>query len=364
MVYMPAAMSLLTPTEAHAFQSFLTSMDHSDSFIPPEWNKYGIVNDAAIKQTAGKESLTKATKDLMSLDAIKWSNPPRQSQSPYDESSSHSLFHNIPSSQHTQHLISPLKPQNQPLLYAHHRPHSPSISITPLSTVSAPSPPHPDDVPSSSSSPASVPMSASPPTPFEYYPPQPSASKRPSQDESHRTSNKRFRHSSSQPTTTPPPKPALLSASQKKANHIQSEQKRRANIRKGYEALCETVPALREAIRLEEEANGTAAGNGDKKASTGSRGKKKAKGKLLSDDGEKIDGRAGPRSENVVLQKTIDYIEELLTDRTELLARLNAARNSLARGHPLLNIPGRESLWEQEWTGGEGAEEDDDDDDE
>ena len=48
-------------------------------------------------------------------------------------------------------------------------------------------------------------------------------------------------------------KPALLSPSQKRANHIQSEQKRRANIRKGYEALCEVVPALRDAIRAEEE---------------------------------------------------------------------------------------------------------------
>ena len=49
-------------------------------------------------------------------------------------------------------------------------------------------------------------------------------------------------------------RPSLLSPSQKRANHIQSEQKRRANIRKGYEALCEAVPALREAIKLEEEA--------------------------------------------------------------------------------------------------------------
>lgn len=49
-------------------------------------------------------------------------------------------------------------------------------------------------------------------------------------------------------------KPALLSPSQKRANHIQSEQKRRANIRRGYEALCDAVPALREAIKAEEEA--------------------------------------------------------------------------------------------------------------
>lgn len=52
---------------------------------------------------------------------------------------------------------------------------------------------------------------------------------------------------------------ALLSPSQKRANHIQSEQKRRANIRRGYEALCEVVPSLREAIRAEEE-GGAAAG--------------------------------------------------------------------------------------------------------
>jgi hypothetical protein len=59
-------------------------------------------------------------------------------------------------------------------------------------------------------------------------------------------------------------KPALLSPSQKRANHIQSEQKRRANIRKGYEALTEAVPALREAIRAEEEkgALGTSVSSG------------------------------------------------------------------------------------------------------
>ena len=298
MVYVP--MSLLTPTESRAFQSFLTSMDYSDSFIAPEWNMYGDVNDAAIQQTAGKELLTKATKDLMSLDAVKWGNR----QSPYEETSPHSLFHNNSVSPHT-YLFSSLKQQShnhsQPALQ-HHRPHSPSSSIAPLRTVSAPSPPHADDVPSSSSSPASIPLSASPPTPFDYYPSLPLASKRPSQqDESHFTSNKRHRPSLAS-SSAPPPKPALLSPSQKKANHIQSEQKRRANIRRGYEALCDSVPALREAIRLEEEAGSSGSGNGQ--AAAGSKGKKKSRGKLLNDDGEKVDGRAGPRSENVVLQKS------------------------------------------------------------
>lgn len=140
----------------------------------------------------------------------------------------------------------------------------------------------------------------------------------------------------------------LLSTSQKKANHIQSEQKRRANIRRGYEALCEIVPALRDAIRAEEEvarldetdlsplgptddANGEWVGEGEREGSeitagtgagTGSTGgassaaaaslqaaRKKARGKAVAaafgaEEGEKVDGRAGPRSEAVVLQKS------------------------------------------------------------
>jgi hypothetical protein len=109
------------------------------------------------------------------------------------------------------------------------------------------------------------------------------------------------------------PKQTLLSPSQKKANHIQSEQKRRANIRRGYEALCETVPALREAIREEEEAeaearvNGEVNGKGKAVAAKGKRGKKgKGGGGEGEEKGEKdkIDGRAGPRSENVVLSKS------------------------------------------------------------
>jgi hypothetical protein len=302
MVYVPA-MSLLTPTESLAFQTFLTSVDYSDSFIAPEWTLYGDINDAAIQQTAGKESLAKATKDLMSLDSVKWANPPRPSLSPYEESPSHSL--NLPASQHFFPFIKhpQSQHQNQP---AHRRPRSPAISISPLRTLSAPSPPHADDVPSSSSSPLSIPMSVSPPTPLDYYPPQPLVTKRPSQDETHHISNKRPRpsHASlSQSTSAPPAKPALLSASQKKANHIQSEQKRRANIRRGYEALCDAVPALREAIRQEEEASGD--GDGSGKTAAGSKGKKKSRSKMHSDDGDKIDGRAGPRSENIVLQKSM-----------------------------------------------------------
>ena len=120
-----------------------------------------------------------------------------------------------------------------------------------------------------------------------------------------------------------PSKPNLLSVSQKKANHIQSEQKRRANIRRGYAALCETVPALREAIREEEEAekkavdpnitavNGISVGAEVKTSSAGKKKRSKkgtvVDGKDLEDrDKEKVDGRAGPMSENMVLSKSMN----------------------------------------------------------
>ncbi|OCH94392.1 hypothetical protein OBBRIDRAFT_714408, partial [Obba rivulosa] len=152
-----------------------------------------------------------------------------------------------------------------------------------------------------------------------------------------------------------PSKPALLSPSQKRANHIQSEQKRRANIRRGYEALCDAVPALREAIRQEDAASTAAA---DAKGGKG----RKRKGKAAEDD--KPDGRAGPRSENVVLQKTIDHIRALLADRSTLVTRLNYARSTLARGHPALSVSPQHvdehgvPLWDREWKGGTGATDD------
>ncbi|TDL25660.1 hypothetical protein BD410DRAFT_717031 [Rickenella mellea] len=162
-------------------------------------------------------------------------------------------------------------------------------------------------------------------------------------------------------------KPSLLSPSQKKANHIQSEQKRRANIRRGYESLCETVPALREAIRAEEEALAAtaAAANASSSGGGAARGKKRPRTKKANDEGEKVDGRAGPRSENVVLQKTIDYINELLADRSTLLTRLQRARSGLVMGHPALSPPadGTVPLWERKWTGGTGMDDNDNDND-
>lgn len=124
-------------------------------------------------------------------------------------------------------------------------------------------------------------------------------------------------------------KPALLTEAEKKANHIASEQKRRANIRKGYELLCNIIPPLREALEKEKKVGGgrrggmaftglaTASGTGtgvkNEEEDEDGKGKKtKGKGNANEDgspngngnDGdEKMDGRAGPRSEGIVLMK-------------------------------------------------------------
>jgi hypothetical protein len=83
-------------------------------------------------------------------------------------------------------------------------------------------------------------------------------------------------------------KPPLLTAQQKKANHILSEQKRRAKIRRGYDALCEVVPALKSAVLAEQEAI-------ESKKKRG----KHSKGATATDD-----GRAGPKSESIVLSQS------------------------------------------------------------
>ncbi|KAH7097332.1 hypothetical protein BKA62DRAFT_451118 [Auriculariales sp. MPI-PUGE-AT-0066] len=115
-------------------------------------------------------------------------------------------------------------------------------------------------------------------------------------------------------------RPSLLSADQKKANHIQSEQKRRANIRRGYDALCASVPALRE----ETERMGLNASDKDKDKA---------------------------RSEGLVLSKTIEHIHYLLAQQASLTQRLISARS--VRPHAL---PQRhDAPWERRWDGGRGV---------
>lgn len=88
---------------------------------------------------------------------------------------------------------------------------------------------------------------------------------------------------------------------------------------------------------------------------SGRRRRKKGQGKDgINGEKEKVDGRAGPRSENVVLTKTIEHIQSLLSDRSALLARLHHARSMLPQGHPALTPQQVDPLWEREWNGGEG----------
>ncbi|KAI9485411.1 MAG: hypothetical protein EXX96DRAFT_544998 [Benjaminiella poitrasii] len=75
----------------------------------------------------------------------------------------------------------------------------------------------------------------------------------------------------------------LLSEEQKKANHIASEQKRRANIRIGFDQLVNTVPTL----------------------------------------------DTFHRSEAVILQKSVKYIKDLINDKNELTARLKELQTML-----------------------------------
>jgi len=95
-------------------------------------------------------------------------------------------------------------------------------------------------------------------------------------------------------------------------------------------------------------------------------GRRRCKGKAGNEDGEKIDGRAGPKSEHVVLSKTIDYITELLSEHNVLTQRLMLARGTLPLDHPLLqrHPDAPPPLWERKWTGGDGKGGDDDEDDE
>ncbi|KAG5647349.1 hypothetical protein DXG03_000417 [Asterophora parasitica] len=288
--------SLLTPSESHAFHSFLSSVG------PP-----------------ADHALAKATKDLMALDSA------------YAVHSDALFAHRPPPQDHYSQVYLPHPPSD-----SSSRTPTPT-SVSPFSgrqsSRTRPSHPHP-------------------------YPiaPQPKQ-RRPSAASSSQTTP----NPPSAPPQQPPQKPALLTASQKKANHIQSEQKRRANIRRGYEALCECVPALREAIREEEEAM-AAANNSSRNGPSAATSSSRRKGKAAVKGEEKIDGRAGPRSENVVLSKTIDYINELMEERSALLARLHSARSTLPPGHPAL-IPdtqytdeGEEGpLWQREWKGGHGT---------
>ncbi|THV07228.1 hypothetical protein K435DRAFT_848183 [Dendrothele bispora CBS 962.96] len=419
--------NLLTPSESHAVQSFLSAMDYPDSNDmrndSSEWPSYTggaptYVSDIPQVQQ-GREALAKATKDLMSLDAEDWNSASMMQQYPHQQYANFMPqqpsqygydMHNHPQSrtnpahqQHQQHqrshrnasfpFLSKQRPPHAapPLTSSQSSPpprsmhaqvhvsQSDSISsLHPLTHLAAQDPRGGSSLQYASM--GSPPVTSSSTTNTYSYggnsnlssPPLPatvqrasgspgaSCGKRGPDSGSSFTPNKRSRPSppSTSAAASVTNKATLLSPSQKKANHIQSEQKRRANIRRGYEALCETVPALREAIRLEEEAQN------NRETGKVSKSKRGRRGKIDETTGEKIDGRAGPRSENIVLGKTIDYINDLLKDREALLERLERARSTIGPNHPSYSPSDPQPLWEREWKGGSGKDGDGDDEDE
>ncbi|SDA01430.1 BZ3500_MvSof-1268-A1-R1_Chr10-1g02658 [Microbotryum saponariae] len=152
-------------------------------------------------------------------------------------------------------------------------------------------------------------------------------------------------------------KPGLLTAEQKKANHIASEQKRRAAIRHGYETLCVIVPSLRAAIeefdervkKLSAVKKGAVPTN-DSKTSSSSK-TEGGSGPLsggIEIGGEKIDGRAGPKSEAVVLGKTVDHLRDVLRERKELLERM--ANLYAVAGEGGVAIDAGPRVWDELWV--------------
>lgn len=120
----------------------------------------------------------------------------------------------------------------------------------------------------------------------------------------------------------------LLTDAEKKANHIASEQKRRANIRKGYELLCAGVPALRDA--LDGEGEGENAGERDGEDEEGG-GAANGSGVGSGGGADRVDGRAGPRSEAVVLGKSVEHLRYLLEVHRDLRSRRDHARAKWAQ---------------------------------
>lgn len=99
----------------------------------------------------------------------------------------------------------------------------------------------------------------------------------------------------------------LLTPEEKKANHIASEQKRRANIRKGYDMLCDALPSLRK--RHED-------GDVDQ-----------------AQDGE---GRSNAYSELTILEEATEILEQRLREHHELLLRKAQLQSHIAGTY---NVP-------------------------
>ena len=125
----------------------------------------------------------------------------------------------------------------------------------------------------------------------------------------------------------------LLTEAEKKANHIASEQKRRANIRKGYELLCDLIPALNENEEAEaEEGIGMEDEGGEEDELK--RGKRRRNCETTG-GGDRFDGRAGPRSEAAILMAAVEHLRGQLEVHRGLLVRKQEAQLQVAQRYGL-----------------------------
>lgn len=308
-------MSLLSSSEALSFNAFLASVDHThDVDISPD-----LVEQISIAK--GKHALAKATKDLMSLGNR--ARPPSRSRAASSRGAGVSAgtaagpshwpsFSPDPNGSDARSPRSLDESKTTMMQHDHgaysQSSHSQSPSIHSLTSGSSPYtlPPLNNGLPPADffDTPHRNPLISSPSAPAVLDHTPGGSAKRGAPDDAESSGAKRAKQAAprekqrrqstaSASSTSKAVKPALLTPAEKRANHIQSEQKRRANIRRGYDALCAAVPALREAI-AQEEANGGA----DAESSVKGR-KRRKKGEDAA-----LDGRAGPKSENVVLQKS------------------------------------------------------------
>ncbi|MBW0471844.1 hypothetical protein O181_011559 [Austropuccinia psidii MF-1] len=157
-------------------------------------------------------------------------------------------------------------------------------------------------------------------------------------------------------------KPGLLSQEQKRANHIASEQKRRAAIRHGYGRLCLVVPSLRTPIGNEQwmEKKSDEESGEDLKPGLKSNGKENAKvgiaPKRKRKKGESVETRSGAKSEAVVLAKTVEYLRELEIERSDLIERLKKGENIAIKNGIEIRKSNQERLWQERWKGEKGEE--------
>lgn len=149
-------------------------------------------------------------------------------------------------------------------------------------------------------------------------------------------------------------KPGLLTQEQKRANHIASEQKRRAAIRLGYTRLCSIVPSLRaSSVESPLTATPTRSEDGHRQLNQptdhdqsdpnttdtttpnpsishhplDSKRKRNAPHSSIKRPDAQRPAIAANRSEAVVLAKTVEYLRELEFERRSLIERLKSLRS-------------------------------------